>query len=151
MKIIFLQDVPNVAKAGEIKEVADGYGRNFLIPQKLAVRATPLAISTIEAQRRTVERSQAQTEAEMKELAQQLEEKEIVLKAKTGASDRLFGSITSADIASELQNATGLVVDKKKIELAEPIRHLGSYEIVLKLAKDISSTIKITIEKEEAG
>jgi large subunit ribosomal protein L9 len=149
MKLIFLRDVPNVAGAGEIKEVADGYGRNFLIPQKLAMRATPLAIKTMETQRRSIEHSQAQTEAEMKELAHQLEEKEIILKARSGASDRLFGSITSADIVSELQNTIGLVLDKKKLELPEPIRHLGSYQIVIKLAKDISPTIKVTIEKEE--
>ena len=148
MKVIFLQDVPNVARAGEIKEVADGYGRNFLIPKKLALLATPSATSTVEVQQRITERSQAQTEAEMTELAQQLEGKEITLKAKTGAKDRLFGSITSADIASELQNATGQVVDKKKIELAEPIRQLGSYEVAIKLAKDIAPKIKVIIEKE---
>ena len=148
MKVIFLQNVPNVARAGEIKEVSDGYGRNFLIPKKIAMLATPSATIAVEAQRRTIERSQAQIEAEMTELAQDLEGKEITLKAKTGASDRLFGSITSADIASELQNATGLVIDKKKIELAEPIRQLGSYEITIKLAKDTTSKIKVIVEKE---
>ncbi len=148
MKVIFLQNVPNVARAGEIKEVADGYGRNFLIPKKLALLATPSAASSTKAQRRITERSQAQTETEMTELAQQLEGKEVILKAKTGAKDRLFGSITSADIASELQNTTGLVVDKKKIELAEPIRQLGSYEVVIKLAKDTAPTIKVIVEKE---
>ena len=148
MKVIFLQNVPNVARAGEIKEVSDGYGRNFLIPKKIAMLATPSATTAVEAQRRIIERSQAQIEAEMTELAQNLEGKEITLKAKTGASDRLFGSITSADIASELQNATGLVVDKKKIELAEPIRQLGSYEITIKLAKDTTSKIKVIVEKE---
>jgi len=148
MKVIFLQDVPNVARAGEIKEVADGYGRNFLIPKKLALLATPSATSTTEAQRRVTERSQAQKEVETTELAHQLEGKEVTLKARTGAKDRLFGSITSADIASELQNTTGLVVDKKKIELAEPIRQLGSYEVAIKLAKDTAPKIKVIVEKE---
>ncbi len=148
MKVIFLQDVPNVARAGETKEVADGYGRNFLISKKLALLATPSATSSTEAQRRITERSQAQTETEMTELAQQLEGKEVTLKARVGAKDRLFGSITSADIASELQNTTGLVVDKKKIELAEPIRQLGIYEAVIKLAKDLAPTIKVIVEKE---
>ncbi len=148
MKVIFLQDVPNVARAGETKEVADGYGRNFLISKKLALLATPSATSSTEAQRRITERSQAQTETEMTELAQQLEGKEVTLKARVGAKDRLFGSITSADIASELQNTTGLVVDKKKIELAEPIRQLGMYEAVIKLAKDLATTIKVIVEKE---
>jgi len=148
MKVIFIQDVPNVARAGEIKEVADGYGRNFLIPQNLAMLATPSATSKIEAQQRITERSQAQTEAELIELAQQLEGKEITLKAKAGAKDRLFGSITNADIASELQNTAGLTVDKKKIELAEPIRQLGSYEVAIKLTKDLAPTIKVIVEKE---
>ncbi len=148
MKVIFLQDVSNVARAGETKEVADGYGRNFLIPKKLALLATPSATSTTEAQRRITEHSQAQIETEVTELAHQLEGKEVILKARTGAKDRLFGSITSADIASELQNTTGLVVDKKKIELAEPIRQLGSYEVVIKLAKDTAPTIKVIVEKE---
>ena len=148
MKVIFLQYVPNVARAGEIKEVADGYGRNFLIPKKLALLATPSATSTVEVQQRITERSQAQTEAEMTELAQQLEGKEITLKAKTGAKDRLFGSITSTDIASELQNTAGLVIDKKKIELTEPIRQLGSYEVAIKLAKDIVPKITVIVVKE---
>jgi len=148
MKVIFLQNVPNVARAGEIKEVADGYGRNFLIPQKLAVLATPSATSTTEAQRRITERSQVQIEAEITELAHQLEGTEVILKARTGTKERLFGSITSADIASELQNTTGLVVDKKKIELAEPIRQLGSYEVAIKLAKDIAPKIRVIVAKE---
>jgi len=148
MKVIFLQNVPNVARAGEIKEVADGYGRNFLIPKNLALLATPSATSTIKAQRIITERSEVQTEAEITDLAHQLEGKEVILKAKTGAKDRLFGSITSADIASELQNTTGLVVDKKKIELAEPIRQLGSYEVAIKLAKDMVPKIWVIVEKE---
>jgi len=151
MKVIFLQDVPNVARAGEIKEVADGYGRNFLIPKKLALLATPSAISTIEAQRRIVAQEPRQIEAEINELAHQLEGKEVILKARTGAKERLFGSITSADIASELQNTTGLVVDKKKIELAEPIRQLGSYEVTVKLAKDIAPKIKVIVTEKETG
>jgi len=148
MKVVFLQDVPGVARAGEIKEVADGYGKNFLIPKKLALLATPSATNTVEVQRGITERSQAQIETEMIELAHQLEGKEVTLKARTGAKDRLFGSITSADIASELQNTTGLVVDKKKIELAEPIRQLGSYEVAIKLAKDIAPKIRVIVAKE---
>jgi len=149
MKVIFLQDVPNVAKAGDIKEVADGYGKNFLIPKKLALLATPSTTSTFETQRRIRAQKQRQTESEINELAQQLEGKEVILKAKAGAKDRLYGSITSADIASELQNATGLVVDKKKIELDEPIRQLGSYEVAIKLGKDVVPKIKVIITEKE--
>ena len=150
MKVIFLEDVSRVAQAGEIKDVADGYGRNFLIPRKLAVLATPSTTNSVEIQRSIEARVQARSDSEMRELANQLEGKEITLKAKVGAQDRLYGSITSADIASELENA-GLAVDKKKIELAEPVRQLGSYEVAIRLAKDIVPKVKVTVIEEETG
>ena len=149
MKVIFLQDVPNVAKAGEMKEVADGYGRNFLIPKKLALLASPSAVSTIEAQLKTKAGNQEQVEAELVELANQLEGREVILKAKAGAKDRLYGSITSADIATELEGIAGLAIDKRKIELAEPIRQLGSYEVAIRLGKDIVPKIRVSVTEEE--
>ena len=151
MKVIFLQDVPNTARAGEIKEVADGYGRNFLIPQKLALLAKPSAISTAEAQLKTKNRGQAQSENELAELAQQLDGTEITLSARVGAKDRLYGSITSTDIASELNNATGLVIDKRKIELAEPIRQLGIHEVAIRLAQDVIPKVKVIVTAMETG
>jgi large subunit ribosomal protein L9 len=151
MKVVFLEDVPRVAKAGEIKEVADGYGRNFLIPQKLALLVSPSALNTLETQTKIRARSQTQIEEEETELARQLEGKEITLKAKAGAQEHLHGSITSADIASELQNAAGLVIDKRKIELDEPIRQLGSYEVAIRLAKDMIPKIKVIVIEEEAS
>ena len=151
MKVVFLEDVPKVAKAGEIKEVADGYGRNFLIPQKLAVLASPSALNAAETQTKIRARSQTQIEDEVTELARQLDGKEITLKARAGAQEHLHGSITSADIASELQSTTGLVVDKRKIELDEPIRQLGSYEVAIRLAKDMIPKIKVTVIEEEVS
>ena len=147
MRVIFLEDVPNVARAGEIKEVANGYGRNFLIPKKLALLANSPAISQIEAQHKVT----PQTDEALIELAHQLEGREVTLKTRAGAKDRLYGSITNADIAAELQNSAGVTVDKRKIELAEPIHQLGSYEVVLRLAKDIMPTIKVTVTAEEEG
>ncbi len=147
MKVIFLQDVPNVAQAGQVKEVADGYARNYLIPRKLAALAQPQAVSQIETRTKKME---VRLTSEMNELASQIEGKEVSLKAKAGAKDKLYGSITSADIAAELQNVTGLEIDKRKIELEEPIRQLGSYEIALKLGKDITPKIKVTVIEEEA-
>jgi large subunit ribosomal protein L9 len=146
MKVVFLQDVPNMAKAGEIKEVAAGYGRNFLIPRKLAALASPQATSQIE----TRDKTEAKENAELVELASQLEGKEVNLKAKAGAKERIYGSITSADIAAELESITGIEVDKRKIELDEPIRQLGSYEVSIRLAKDILPKIKVTVTEEEA-
>jgi len=149
MKVVFLEDVPDVAEAGEMKEVADGYGRNFLLPKKLAILADSRATHIIEAQLKKKARLQAETEAEMRELAQQLEGREIVLKARAGAKDRLYGSITNADIAEELSKSTGVVVDKRKIELDEPIREVGSYEVAIRLTKDIIPKIKLTVTEEE--
>ena len=146
MRVVFLQDVPRVAKAGEIKEVADGYARNFLIPRKLALLARPQAISQLETRGRT----EAKEDTELTALAQQIEGKEVNIKAKAGAKDRLYGSITSADIAAELESTAGLAIDKRKIDLAEPIRQLGSYEIAIKLAHDIIPKIKVTVIEGEA-
>ena len=149
MKVIFLQDVHNVARVGDIKEVADGYGRNFLIPKKLAAPVNTQATASVEAQVRMKARLQAEAEANLVELASQLDGKEVNIKTRTGAKERLYGSITTADIAIELKSATGLLVDKRKIELDEPIRQLGSYDIDIRLAKDIAARIKVNITKEE--
>ena len=147
MKVVFLQDVPSIAQAGETKEVADGYGRNFLIPKKLAVLADKAATRVLERQRRI----EANIEVEMAEIARQLEGREIILKAHTGAQEKLYGAITHADIADEIQNTAGIVIDKRKIDLDEPIRQLGSYEVTIKLAKDITAKITVTVaEKEKA-
>jgi len=149
MKVVFLEDVPNVARAGEIKEVANGYGRNFLIPRKLALLARPEVMNTIEARIEKKARSQAQSETELIEVANQLDGREVFLEARAGGKDRLYGSITAADIASELERATGLTVDKRKIELDESIRQIGSYEVVIRLAKDIVPKIKVTVSEKE--
>ncbi len=150
MKVIFLQDVPNVARVGEIKEVANGYGRNFLIPRKLALLAKPQAINTTGAQLEKKARGQVQTEAELLEMANHLDGREVILEARIGSKDRLYGSITAADIAVELESATGLAVDKRKIELDEPIRQLGSYEVAIRLAKDIVPQIRVTVTEKSA-
>ncbi len=146
MRVVFIQDVPNVARAGEIKEVADGYARNFLIPRKLALLAKSHVLSQLE----TREITEAKEDEELTMLAQQIEGKEVNIKAKAGAKDKLYGSITSADIASELKNSTGLDIDKRKIELEEPIRHLGSYEVAIRLGQDIVPRIKVSVTEEEA-
>ena len=149
MKVIFLQDVPNVARAGEMKEVADGYGRNYLIPRKLAAQADPKMTNAIEAQVRASARQVAQNEAQMTELANQLDGKEIVITARVGANERLYGSITTGDIIAELEKSHGVTVDKRKIELENPIRELGSHEVPIRLTKDIIPKVKLNIIEEE--
>jgi len=150
MKVVFLEDVLNIAKAGEVKDVADGYARNYLIPKKLAALVSAETTSRLEAQLQAKANKQTQLETELTEIANQLEGKEIVLQAKVGAKDRLYGSITSADIAAELEKVTGITVDKRKIELDEPIRELGSFDVTIRLGKDTMPKIKVVVSEVEA-
>jgi large subunit ribosomal protein L9 len=141
MKVIFLQDVPRVAYAGDIKEVADGYARNYLIPKQLAAVAKPGAINMVAAR-------QSKMATEFSELAQEIDGVEITLKARVGAKDRLFGAITAADIATELNSTAEVEIDKRKIVLDKPIHELGEYEIAIRLAKDLVPKIKVTVSKD---
>jgi large subunit ribosomal protein L9 len=150
MKVIFLQDVPNVAKPGDVKIVSDGYARNYLIPHKLALAATSSSLSLIESQRKTVAKKLAREEAQTVETGNVLEGKNIVIKAKIGAEGRLHGAITSTDIAAALEKATGITVDKRKIDMAEPIHNVGSYDITIKLGKEVNPKIKLNVEEEKA-
>jgi len=145
MRVIFLENVPNVAKATEIKEVADGYARNFLFPKKLAVLVNAQGINQVKAKHKAM----VETEDELINLAKELEGREIILKAQAGAQDRLYGSITNVDIATELQTVTGITIDKRKIELAEPIHQLGSHEVAIRLGKNITPIIKVTVTAKE--
>lgn len=148
MKVIFLQDVARVAKTGEIQEVADGYGRNFLLPRRLAVLATAGALKEMEALIKREASRRAKTEAELAELANQLNGKEVVLQAKAGVKEKLYGTITTADIAAELEHSHSLIVDKRKIDLVEPIRQVGSYDVAIKLGKELVPQIKVTVVEE---
>ena len=151
MKVVFLEDVSRVARAGETKEVADGYARNYLFPQKLAVKVDSQTASVIDAQLKKRGRMRALMEEEMKELAQQIEGKEVVLKAKAGAEGKLYGSITSADIASELSKVAGKEIDKRKVELPAPIHQVGSYDVEIKFTGDIAPKVKVTVVAEETA
>ncbi len=150
MKVVYLQDVHNVARAGEIKDVADGYARNYLIPKQLAAQADPKMMNVIEARIKASARIVAQTEAEMLELAGLLDSQEITLKARSGVEGRLYGSVTPADIAAEIEKVTNCVIDKRKIELENPIRQLGSYEVPIRLTGEIAPTIILTVVEEES-
>lgn len=149
MKVIFLEDVPRIAKSGEVKDVAEGYGRNFLIPRRLAAPVSSGVTGRFEAQQRARAKEQAQVAAEMAEMAGRLEGREIVIKARAGARERLYGSITSADIAAELEKTTGVTIDKRKIELDKPIHELGSFEVSVRLAKGVVPKVRVTVSLEE--
>lgn len=150
MKVIFIEDVPNVGRAGEIRDVADGYGRNYLIPKKLAAIASESAIGDARAQMEKRVREKAKTESELRQLAAQIDGKEVVVMAKTGGKDKLYGSVTSEDIAFALLEALDVTVDKRKIEMSESIRQVGSYDVTIRLGTDIAPSIKVTVKQQES-
>jgi len=149
MKIVLLEDVANVGRAGEVKEVADGYGRNFLLPKKLALLATPSALKAAEVQLQKEKEKQQHFDAEITKLAQQIEGLLITFKERVSSEDRLYGSVRDSDIARELSQLTGLDIAKEKIELEEPIRQLGEYEVAVRLSEDLAPKIKVDVTKEE--
>jgi large subunit ribosomal protein L9 len=151
MKVVLLQNVAGLGTVGEVKEVAQGYGRNFLLPKGLAERATPDLMKRAEDMRRAEERRQLLADAEMAVYAETFEGLEVRIKAKAGAQDRLYGAITNADIAEEVQRITGQDMDKRKIELNEPIHKLGEYDVVLRLSKEQTPRLKVIVVGEVVG
>ncbi|MCX6012223.1 MAG: 50S ribosomal protein L9 [Chloroflexi bacterium] len=149
MKVIFIKDVPNVARQGDVKQVSDGYGRNFLVPRKLAVFATDEELQKLKEHRTYEKQSEARTEAELKVLAEILNNTTITVTAKSGTDSKLYGSITTAHIAEDLGKVTGYKIDKRKIELVEPIKMLGNYQVKISVAKDIDATVKIVVEPQK--
>jgi large subunit ribosomal protein L9 len=149
MKVVLLEDLPGKGKAGEIKEVSKGYARNFLLPRGLALVATPAVIKQVESSLEKEKLEESIDRDRLVELAQQIEGKEIRFKARMGAGERLFGSITAADIAEELGRTIGSVIDKKKVDIGESLRKTGSYEVAVKLASDLNPQITVVIEEEK--
>jgi large subunit ribosomal protein L9 len=150
VKVIFIEDVPNVARVGQTKVVADGYARNYLFPRRLAVLADSQAAAAIDVQLQKKVKQRALEDAEMTELAGRIGGLGITLKAKVGENDKLYGSITAADIAEALSKAAGREIDKRKIELPEPIKQAGAHDITIRLAHEISAVIKVNVISEEA-
>ena len=147
MKVIFLKNVPK-GKRGEIKEVADGYARNFLLPKGMALPATPSAMKAAKVMSDEKAEIQARQHEEMSRIVQELEGKELHFKAKAGVKGRLHGAITTASIADELSRLTGFDIDKKKVELEEPLHQLGSYDVMINLGTGTEAKIKVVIEEE---
>ena len=146
MKIILTKDVQGTGKAGEVKDVADGYARNFLIPRKLAIPASGGALKTVEQRKAAEEKRAATEEASARALADRLTAAPVVLTARVGDQGRLYGSITSADIADQLSAHLGQPIDKRKIDLDEPIRQLGTHEVTIRLHRAVSATVKVDVQ-----
>jgi len=150
MKVIFLTDVPSKGQAGEIKVVSDGYARNFLFPRGLAQVATPEVVKRVEIDLRKKMTAESSSKEKMAKLAKQIEGIQICLKARVGAEDRLFGSITEANIAEELSRIVEAPIDKRQVVLDDPLRQIGEYEIAIRLAADSVARIKVVIDPEKA-
>ena len=148
MKVILTSDVDKLGKAGEMVNAKTGFARNFLLPNKLAVQATKENIKIWEekqAELRAIERENIKNANELKEKIENIKVKII---AKTGEGDRLFGSITSMDIEKALKDQHGLDVDKKKIEMKDNIKSLGTFDVVVKVYPDINANLRVIVDKE---
>lgn len=150
MKVLFVDDVPNVAKVGQTKDVADGYARNFLFPRKLAVLANSRAAAMVDAHLKKLVKQRAVEEAQMAEVAGKINGLMVTLRAKVGENDKLYGSITGADIAEALSKAAGCLIDKKNVALAEPIKTAGLCDVTIKFMHDITAVIKANVIDENA-
>jgi large subunit ribosomal protein L9 len=146
MKVILSKDVQGTGKAGEVKDVADGYARNYLIPRKLAIPASGGALKNVEQKRAAEEKKAATEESAARALAERLTSAPVVLTAKVGDQGRLYGSITSADIADQLSAHLGQPIDKRKIELDEPIRQLGTFDVTIRLHRAVNAAVKVDVQ-----
>lgn len=148
MKVIFMQDVKGKGKKGEVKNVADGYARNYLLKYNYAKEATSGNMKELQAKEKKQEQLKQQEKEEAGKLKEKLAETTVEIKAKAGDAGRLFGSITSKNIAEELEKSFGYKVDKRKIELDTPIRALGYTNVPVKLHHDVTGTIKVHVSEK---
>ena len=147
MKVIFLQDVKGKGKKGQMAEISDGYARNFLLPRKLAMEATPDAINTMKMNDKAAAEKAAKERAEALEISKKLREMTLVVTAKGGGAGKLFGSVTSQEIADALKAKSGIVIDKRKIVLSDPIKNVGTYTVQCKLGYEITAPLTVKIEE----
>ncbi len=147
MKVIFLKDVKGQGKAGEVKNVADGYARNHLIPNKLAVEATKSNLKKLEAKQRSEKKKALEEKQQAEQLKEKLEKLEVKLTAKAGENGRLFGAVTNKQIADALKKQN-ISIDRRKIELDEPIRSLGSTKVPVKIHPDVTAVIHVHVVEE---
>ena len=145
MKVVLLKDVRNMGKRDDILTVSDGYARNFLFPQKLAVEATPGTLKEIERKRAAQDAREAELRAEAQAKAELLKNKVIVLEVKCGDKGRLYGSVTAAEVAEALEKQHGIKADKRKIDSGDPIREVGMREISVWLYSGITTKMKLDV------
>ena len=147
MKVILQQDVKGKGKKGQMIEVSDGYARNFLLPKKLALEATADHVNTMRMNDKATAERQAKEKAEAMALRDKLKDTVITVTAKGGGAGRLFGAVTSAEVADALSAQTGIAVDKRKIVMEDPIKNVGTYTLKLTLGYEISADLNIQVQE----
>jgi large subunit ribosomal protein L9 len=147
MEVILKEDVAKLGHRGDVVKVAEGYGRNYLLPRKLAIEATQTNKAVVEQMRQSAVRRLAVEKTDAEVLAKQLEGVAVSFHRKAGEKDHLFGSVTSSDIAEALEQK-GFTIDRRKLQLAEPLKALGDFDVTIKLHREVTATVKVTITKE---
>lgn len=147
MKVILLQDVKGKGKKGQMIEVSDGYARNYMLPRKIAVEATADAVNTMRMNDKAAAEKAAKERAEALEISRKLREMTVVVTAKGGGAGRLFGSVTTQEIADALKAKTGITLDKRKIVLSDTIKSVGTYTVQCKLGYEITAPLTVKIEE----
>ena len=145
MKVILLQDVKGKGKKGQMLEVSDGYARNFMLPKKMAIEATPDAINTMRMNDKATQERIAREKAEALATAKKLRELTVTVTAKGGGNGRLFGSVTNQEIADALEKSASIKLDKRKIVISDPIKNVGTYTVNCKLGYEISAPLSVKI------
>lgn len=148
MKVMLTKDVDNVGRAGDVKEVADGYGRNFLLRRKLAVLAGKGAEAEAKRLREAAVKRETKDRVEAQALADEIDNKTVVVRLKVGAEDKAFGSITNQDVASALKAQHRVEIDRHKIDMKEPIRSLGEHQVSLKLHRDVGAHVNVIVTQD---
>ena len=148
MRVLLTKDVENIGHAGDVKEVADGYGRNYLLPRKLAVAAGRGAEAEAKRLREAAVKREAKERNEAQAIADEIDNKTVVVRLKVGAEDKAFGSITNQDIAAALKAQHRVEIDRHKIDLKEPIKTLGEHQVALKLHRDVSAHLNVIVTQD---
>ena len=146
MKVILLQDVKDIGKKDDIVNVSDGYARNFLFPRKVAMEATENAIKVVERKREAGRKREAEARAAAEEVAAKLKNKVVILKAKCGDKGRLYGSVTSQEVADAIKEGYGVELDKRKVEIKDAVRQLGDYEVILHIYPNVNSKMILRVK-----
>ncbi|MCI9430494.1 MAG: 50S ribosomal protein L9 [Lachnospiraceae bacterium] len=149
MKVILMEDVKKLGKKGEIIEVNDGYARNFILPKKLGLEANGKNLNDLKLQNANKERLAKEQLEAAKEFAKELETKTVLVKMKAGEGGRVFGSISTKEIAQSLKAQCDMEIDKKKIQLAEPIKSFGVYEVAVKLHPKVTGILKVKVQEDK--